>query len=394
MKFFTFSKFLGCAMGLAVGAASIGVAQAETFVIGEHTPLTGKLAHVGNGSHKGVVTGLKVLNDKYQGVHTFELKTIDDESNPAKAVSAVEKLASEGVVAFSGGYSSGIIGPASEAANKASLPYVTFGGVAEALSQRGHEGFFRINSADGYGKAMVGLAEELGLKNISIIFNNKEATLKMAEYIQKEVGPKGIKVTMHEYDANVKDFKSIVNKVKLQDRPEGIMMIGYESEYVGILRAAKLLKPDVKAIMGAWSLATGKMAQEFPDLMENVYGTAMLPFPVVFTSEKEKLFYNAYKANFEDEPSYLEQFGYVQTRLLGEAIIRAHDKGEVNLKSIANELRSVDEETISGRVRFDEHGDNPEFFQRVGQHQKGKIPLVWPASSKSGEKVFPGTPWN
>jgi len=394
MKFFKFSKLLGCAMGLAVTAAGVGGAQAETFVIGEHTPLTGKLARVGNGSHNGVVTGLKVLNDKYKGVHSFELKTIDDERNPAKAVSAVEKVASECVIAFSGGYASGIIGPASEAANKANIPYITFGGVAEALSQRGHEGFFRINSADGYGKALVSLTEEMGLKNISIIYNNKEATLKMAEYIEKQVAPKGIKVTMHEYDANVKDFKSIVNKVKLRDRPDGIMMVGYESEYVGILRAAKLLKPNVKAIMGAWSLATGKMAKEFPDLMENVYGTAMLPFPVSFTSEKQQLFYNAYKANFKDEPSYLEQFGYVQTRLLGEAIVRAYDKGQVNLTGIATELRKTDEETISGRVRFDEHGDNPEFVQRIGQHQKGKIPLVWPATSKSGDKVFPGTPWN
>jgi branched-chain amino acid transport system substrate-binding protein len=394
MKFISKSKLLGCAIGIAVGVASFGSAQAETFVLGEHTPLTGKLARVGTGSHHGIETGIKVLNDKYKGVHTFELKTIDDESSPAKAVSAVEKLASEGVIAFTGGYASGIIGPASEAANKANIPYITFGGVADALSQRGHEGFFRINSSDGYGKALVGLIEEMGAKNISIIFNNKEATLKMAEYIEEHVAPQGVKVTMHEYDANVKDFKSIVNKVKLRDRPEVIVMVGYESEYVGILRAANLLKPDVKAIMGAWSLATGKMAQEFPDLMENVYGTAMLPFPVTFTTEKEKLFYNAYKENYDEEPSYLEQFGYVQTRLLGEAIVRAYDKGALNLKGISEELRSVDEETISGRVRFDEHGDNPEFVQRIGQHQSGKIPLVWPATAKSGDKVFPGTPWN
>lgn len=393
MKFISKSKLLGCAVGLAVSMAGFSAAQAETFVIGEHTPLTGKLARVGNGSHHGVVTGIKVLNEKYKGVHTFELKTIDDESSPAKAVSAVEKLVSEGVVAFSGGYASGIIGPASEAANKANIPYITFGGVAEALSQRGHEGFFRINSSEGYGKALVGLTEEMGLTNISIIYNNKDATLKMAEYIEEHVQPKGVTVTMHEYDDNVKDFKSIVNKVKLRDRPDGIIMVGYESEYVGILRAAKLLKPDVKAIMGAWSLATGKMAQEFPDLMENVYGTAMLPFPVTFTTDKEKLFYNAYKENYEEEPSYLEQFGYVQTRLLGEAIIRAHDKGELNLKGISAELRKVDEETISGRVRFDENGDNPEFVQRVGQHQSGNIPLVWPSTAKSGDKVFPATPW-
>ncbi|WP_417821217.1 ABC transporter substrate-binding protein [Terasakiella sp.] len=393
MKFLSLSGFIGCALGMALGAGFSSPAHSANFVIGEHTPLSGKLARVGTGSHRGVMTGIKVLNDKYAGQHTFELKTIDDESSPAKAVSAVEKLASEGVIAFSGGYASGVIGPASEAANKAQIPYITFGGVASALSKRGHEGFFRINSAAGYGKAIVGLVDEMGLKSVSIAYSNKEATHKMAGYIEKKLSEKGLKVSTHEYDAHVKDFKSIVNKIKLRDRSEAILMVGYESEYVGILRAAKLLKPDVKAMIGVWSLATGKMAKEFPDLMENVYGTAMLPFPVSFNSPKQKLFYEAFKANFKDEPSYLEQFGYVQTRLLGEAIVRAFDKNELNLKGIAEELRKTDEETVSGRVRFDEHGDNPEFVQRVGQHQKGTIPLVWPATSKTGEKVFPGTPW-
>ncbi|NVJ91607.1 MAG: ABC transporter substrate-binding protein [Methylocystaceae bacterium] len=394
MKFLNLSGFIGCALGVALGVGFSGTAHSANFIIGEHTPLSGKLARVGTGSHRGIVTGIKVLNDMYKGKHTFELKTIDDESSPAKAVSAVEKLASEHVVAFSGGYASGVIGPASEAANKAHIPYITFGGVATALSQRGHEGFFRINSAAGYGKAVIGLVEEMGVKSISVVYSNKEATLKMAKYVEKKLTEDGLKISMHEYDSHVQDYKSIVNKIKLRDRPEAIVMIGYESEYVGILRAAKLLKPNVKAMIGVWSLATGKMAKEFPDLMENVYGTAMLPFPVTFTSPKQKLFYDAFKSNFEGEPSYLEQFGYVQTRLLGEAIVRANDKGQLNLKGISDELRKTDEETISGRVRFDEHGDNPEFVQRVGQHQKGKIPLVWPASAKTGEKVFPGTPWN
>ncbi|MFX5563051.1 hypothetical protein ABTD73_21615, partial [Acinetobacter baumannii] len=76
----------------------------------------------------------------------------------------------------------------------------------------------------------------------------------------------------------------IVNKIKLQDKPEVIAMIGYENDYVGILRAARVLKPAVKAMVGVWSLATPKMAQDFPDLVPNVYGTALLPYPAQFTT--------------------------------------------------------------------------------------------------------------
>ncbi|CAH2772623.1 MAG: hypothetical protein CBARDMAM_0217 [uncultured Caballeronia sp.] len=38
-------------------------------------------------------------------------------------------------------------------------------------------------------------------------------------------------------------------------------------------------------VIGAWSLATLKMATEFGDLVNNTVGTAMLPHPVQFASK-------------------------------------------------------------------------------------------------------------
>ena len=60
--------------------------------------------------------------------------TVDDESAPAKAVAAVEKLAGQGVVAITGGYGSNNIAPASDAANKLGLVYMTSGGVDDSLT--------------------------------------------------------------------------------------------------------------------------------------------------------------------------------------------------------------------------------------------------------------------
>lgn len=66
--------------------------------------------------------------------------------------------------------------------------------------------------------------------------------------------------------------------------------VGYENDYVAILRAARVLKPNVRAMVGVWSLATSKMAADFPDLMPKVYGTAVLPFAVEFTTADGKAF--------------------------------------------------------------------------------------------------------
>ncbi|MDQ2989745.1 MAG: ABC transporter substrate-binding protein, partial [Pseudomonadota bacterium] len=266
-------------------------------------------------------------------------------------------------------------------------------GVDDSLVNSGRKNFFRINNTAGYQKALVGLVSDLNAKSVSIIYSTKEATHALAADVEKTLKAKGIKVATHAFDPSITDFKPIINKVKLQDRSEVVAMVGYENDYVGILRAARVLKPNVKAMIGVWSLATPKMAGDFPDLMPNVYGTAVLPFPVAFTTADGKAFGETYHKLFSKEPDYLGQFGYVQSMLLFEAIARAADKGTLKKNGVVEEMRKTDRQTLIGRVQFDAKGDNKNFVQNMGQHQGKKIELVWPKSAATGKVVYPGVPW-
>lgn len=370
----------------------VSQAAAEEFVVGVEMPLTGSLARVGNAELEGIKTAAEVFAKQHPG-HSIKLVVEDNESQPAKAVAAVEKLASQGVVAITGGYGSNNIGPASEAAAKAGLVYVTSGGVAESLTQRGLKTFFRINNTAGYSKAMMGLLTDMGIKNLSIIYSTKQATADLAKDVQAGLSSKGVKVHMHSFDPAITDFKPIVNKVRLIDKSEAIAMVGYENDYVGILRAAKVLKPKVKAMVGVWSLAAPKMWNEFPDLMPYVYGTALLPFPTTFKTPEGKAFNDNFRRIFDHEADYLAQFGYVQADLLFDAIARAADKGELGKGGLSEVLRQSDKETLIGRVKFDEDGDNIFFTHRMGQHQDGKIVIVWPKEYATGDMIFPAVPW-
>ena len=367
-------------------------AQAEEFIVGAELPLTGTLARVGSGMQEGVMVAAEVFN-KTNGKHKIRIITVDDESAPAKAVAAVEKLASQGAVAITGGYGSNNISPASDTANKLGLVYMTSGGVDDSLVGSGRKNFFRINNTAGYEKAVQGLIADMGAKSVSIIFSTKEATSDLAGSVQKALVAKGVKAVTHSFDPAITDFKPIINKVKLQDKSEIILMVGYENDYVGILRAARVLKPPVKAMIGVWSLATPKMASEFPDLMPNVYGTALLPFPATFDTADGKAFADTYKALYKKEPDYLGQFGYVQSMLLFEAIARAADKGSVKKGGVADELRKTDRETLIGRVQFGANGDNLNFVHRMGQHQGKNIVIVWPKENATGKMAYPGLPW-
>lgn len=383
---------MAASIAVLMTAMSAVRAHAEEIIVGAQLPLTGTLARVGAGMQEGVMAAADVFN-RNNTKHKIKIVTIDDESAPAKAVAAVEKLASEGAIAITGGYGSNNIAPASDAANKLGLPYITSGGVDDSLVNSGRKNFFRINNTAGYEKAVLGTLADMGAKSVSIVFSTKEATSDLAGSVPKALVAKGVKTTAHSFDPAITDFKPIINKIRLQDKSDVILMVGYENDYVGILRAARVLKPPVKALIGVWSLATPKMAAEFPDLMPNVYGTALLPFPATFDTADGKAFADAYKALYKKEPDYLGQFGYVQSMLLFEAIARAADKGTVKKGGVAEELRKTDRETLIGRVRFGANGDNPNFVHRMAQHQGKNIVIVWPAQNATGKMIYPGTPW-
>jgi len=381
-------------LGAALSAALLaGSASAEEFKVGAHMPLTGNIARSGAGFNEGVAAAVEIFN-KTNGKHTVKMLTIDDESAPAKAVAAVEKLQSDGVVAIIGGYGSNIIGPASDASNRHNLTYITAGGVNDDLTKRGYKTFFRINNTRGYELAIEHLVQEMKAKSVSIVYSTKEATSDLAKGVEKSLAAKGIKVTGHAFDPAITDFKPIINKIKLQDKPDIILMSAYENDYVGIIRAAKVLKPDVKSIVGVWSLATSKMATDFPDLMPNVIGTALLPFPVEYKTPEGKQFSDTYKKMFNKDVDYLAQFGYVKSMLLFEAIARAADNGSLKKGGLSDELRKTNRDTLIGKVTFDANGDNPNFQHRMGQHQgAGKIAIVSPSYQATAPLKYPALPW-
>jgi len=380
---------LAALIACAGGCSSL---HAEELLVGVEVPLTGTLARVGGGMQEGILVAAEVFN-KSSSKHKIKIIAIDDESSPAKAVAAVEKLASQGVLAITGGYGSNNIAPASDAASKLGLAYVTSGGVDDSLVASGHKNFFRINNTAGYQKAMVGLLGDMNAKSVSIIYSSKEATSSLAREVQKTLAGQGVTVASHEFDPAITDFKPIINKIKLQDKSEVIAMVGYENDYVGILRAARVLKPNVKAMVGVWSLATPKMAADFPDLMPNVYGTAFLPYPAEFKSADGRAFNDAYQKLYQKEPDYLGQFGYVQATLLFEAMARSADKGTLKKNGVIDEMSKTDRQTLIGHVKFGANGDNPFFSHRMGQHQGGKVVIVWPKEEATGKANFPGVPW-
>ena len=385
----------------AIFAASFSLmtnlAQAQesttTITIGAHMPLTGAFARSGQSFNEGMQVAIKICNatsPKFK----VNLEVIDDESIPSKAVSAVEKFISEGAVAIIGGYGSNIIGPASGAANNLGKVYVTAGAVSELLTQRGLRTFFRTNNNAGYLRGVSSFIASLKPTNgVSIVASTKEAPHLFAEELQKDLIANGIKVNNHSFDPSITDFKPIINKIKLQDKTDIMMIAGYENDHIGIIRAAKLLKPNIKLIVGVYSLVTPKMNIDFPELMNNVTGTAFLPFPVAMNSAEGNIFSSTYAKLYKKEVEYQAVLSYTASIVLCEAVVRAAEAGTLDSGGLVDEMRKTDRESLQGRIKFDQSGDNPYFEVSIGQHQTDKINLIWPNKIANGHVIYPGVPW-
>lgn len=380
------------ACALATVALVAPAAQAAELPIGVELPLTGAMARAGNAQLEGIRVAADLFNAR-GGANTVKLTVIDDEAQPAKAVAAVEKLASQGVLGITGGYGSNAVSPASEASDKLGLVYITSGGVDSAMTSRGLKNFFRIGPASGYAKAIVGLLGQMKVQSVSIVSSTKQATSDLSNDVAATLQKQGIKVVQHPFDPAMTDFKPVINKIKLQDKPDAMLMIGYENDYIGILRAARVLKPQLKALVGAWSLATPKMAAEFGELVDGAVGTAMLPYPVQFASADGKAFVAAYQKAYHKEPDYLAEFAYVQSMLLFDAVSKAAANNTLKSGGIAQALRAQSFDTLIGPVHFDARGDNPAFLNNMAQMQGGKLAIVWPKDKATGALKYPAVPW-
>ena len=139
---------------------------APIIKLGAHAPQTGSLAKHGMEQIKGVRVGAEEFEKKQK--IKVDLRVYDDESDPQKAVAAVEKLAGmDKVNAIVGGYGSNLVGPASEAAERYDTPYLTTGAVDTKLSAKKFKNFFRLNYMPGYAAAQSGTIKELfGAKKV------------------------------------------------------------------------------------------------------------------------------------------------------------------------------------------------------------------------------------
>jgi branched-chain amino acid transport system substrate-binding protein len=386
-------KALGTlALALTVGAISLPADAQGPIRIGASLSLTGTYAKLGKNQHEGYQLCIKDLNAK-GGIlgRKAELVVYDDQSMPATAVRLYEKLITEDKVdAVMGPYSSPVTEASANVTEKYKKVMVAPLAATTSIFKKNRKYIFMVISpAEVYLEGLVDMAAKRGLKTVAVVNEDtlfsKAAASGAAELAKK----KGLQVVFTEaYPKGNTDFSALLTKIKAAN-PDVLAAATYFDDAVALTRQMKELNVSPKM----YGVTVGGDLPEFYDTLkqnaEYIYGATQWEHTLPYPGNQE--FFDAYKKDFNHEPSYHSAAGYAGCLIYAEAVKRA---GSLDADKVREQLLKLEMKTLFGEYKVDADGFQTAHKMVTFQWQGEKKVTVWPDEMAQAKPRFPTPPWN
>ncbi len=335
--------------------------------------------------------GILIGNDRY----LIEIHYYDDESNPRKTASLVERLITEDKVDFLlGPYGSGATFEAAAIAEKYGVPMVEGEGPAEKIFTQGFKYTFGLlsSSRDYFQNILEGAASLEPKPNRVAILSTDVPYLYVAEGAEQHAKRLGFEVipiiTVEKGD----DLSSILSNLK-DDSPNMVLFSAPFGEALSFVKTAKAvgLSPNMFGIIVA--PCDPAFVEHLGKDADYIFGpcqwTSDLPYdgPVFGSSED---YARLFRDKFGKEPEYhsaaATACGVTYQLALEKASSIDHEK-------VRDALVSLDAMTFYGRIKFNEQGRDIHNPMVAIQVQRGKRVTVWPEHLATGSAKYPTPPW-
>jgi len=393
------------AIGAAGAVGSLGFpnvlrgAVPPEILIGHIHPLSGSLAFDGQEMRKAVMFGVKQVNDA-GGIRSLDgaklkLLDADSEGKPEKAISEVERLHREGVVAITGCYQSAVTIVATQVAEKLRVPFVVGVASFEEVTKRGFKFTFRIQPTsstfvDQGLRYLTEIARTAGekIKTVAYLHENTQFGTTLADF-SVEFAPKyGLEViTRVPYSTRAADLSTEVGKIKAASA-DLIFASGYFGDGVRVLRTIRSLRVQAKSIVGIANGAFShpKFIEELGELTEYVMDSNYQLNPV---SPLAKETLASFKATFNAELSPSMVYGYQPVPVIADAIERAKSTDREAIREALTKTNFTKHILPQGPIVFGPDGQNKNANSLLMQILKGKVEVVWPKEYATAKVVFP-----
>lgn len=400
-------------IGAGIGAASLAApaihparAQAmKTLVFGGSVPLTGAAAETGLNVNNGYITAASYLNDVLGGVevggekYRIELKLFDDASDPARATTLIQRQIDDGTDFFLGSFGSNIVLPTAAITERAHKPMVQTGGGSDAIFTRGFKYVFGM-----YPRATRQFAAAAALfkslqptpATYSVIYTNDAFSKTAADGVQLSCDAAGFKqLDRYELPAKPTDVSSVLGSVRAKT-PDLLVCVMHDQDSLLVARQmiasgtnVKLLFQGLGPQLASFREALGKYAEA---LLCSTYWDETVPYKDAFFGDSKK-FAAYYRSKFTRPIAYhtAGAAACIESYLLAMQAAKS-----IKPEAVRDALAAADFETFYSRIKFTPEGDGDALLMggMIGQVQKGKLEIVYPAEAKSAAPVYPSPAWD
>jgi len=253
-----FGKLLTAAAAAAV-LANAGAARAQDIKLGVIAGMSGPGTSYGIGIRQGAEMAVKEINAA-GGIkgRKISLVVVDDASNPAQSVTAMQRLASDGVDLIVGGWGSSQVLANMEVAERAGIPYIVVGATNPKITTEKNKWTYRVIFTDSVQAEQIAEAavKRLGMKRIAVIHDANDYGVGNRDIFLASLKKLGIEpVSVVSYQSADKDFTAQLSRIR-EANPDGLAVFGTIPGAPAIMNQARDL--GIKARF----IGTGGLANE------------------------------------------------------------------------------------------------------------------------------------
>ena len=342
---------IGCGSGGNTSTTTAGV----PFKFGLAGPMTGQYANYGASQKQGAQIAIDELNAA-GGVNGGQASFVigDDLGDPKQAVLVAQQFIDDKDIVFVDGHMfSGATIAAGAKYEVATLPMITPSATTPDITPLGKY-IWRICMTDAIqGKGLADYTvNDLGLKNVAIIYDDSDYGRGLAEAYEAEIkAVGGTVVGKEQYTSGDAEFKAQLTKIK-DGKPDMIFLSGYYPEGSKIVAQGRELGITAQ-FLGSDGYASDQLAKLGGAAVEGMLVSTFFDYSKDTPAVQK--FVTAFKAKYSANPDWFAANSYDVIMLAATAAKQAAKNDRV---AINDALTSMTEyEGISGEIKFDTNGD-------------------------------------
>jgi branched-chain amino acid transport system substrate-binding protein len=322
--------------------------------IGAVLPLTGEFAKYGDSAKKGIQLAIEEINES-GGINKDSLVIVfeDDQANPTKAVSALQKLISfDKVPAVIGAMpSSGTLAMA-PIAEKNKVVLLSPMSTAPKITDSG-DYIFRNCTSDNFEGQIMGeyATNQMKLKDFALLYIKNDYGIGLKDVFKATVEKAGGKILAEEgFEQGENNFRTTLTKIKSL-KPQAVYVIGY-NEMIQIFKQSSeigLKTQYLSAIMLKDKALIDKIGKPAEGAVLTSWG-----YDPNSPDNAAKSFKDAFRKKYNMEPDVFACQSYDAAKLIAKAM---QEKGVLpdQIKSGLYNIKNYP--GASGTTTFDKNGD-------------------------------------